>query len=138
MTCGVNTKGNLLMFSNEGYECKKILFGKNVYFINNKVGYIMYFSYMAVHMTGTMVVSHNTVKSFIVKFEFCEITWTKMITFLSNICDYVIYLKSLELPYVKVIDYANITFTNNTYYHQLIFYDSLTKEDNGVFPYCFF
>ena len=39
---------------------------------------------------------------------------------------------------MKVIEYANITFTNNTYYHQLIVYDSLTKEDNGVFPYCFF
>ena len=61
-----------------------------------------------------------------------------MITFLSNICDYVIYVKSFELPYVKVTEYANVTFTSNSYYHQLIVYDSLTKEDNGVFPYCFF
>ena len=48
-------------------------------------------------MTGTMVASHNTAIFFIVGFEFCEITWTRMITFLSNICDYVIYLKSFEL-----------------------------------------
>ena len=63
----INNKGSLVMVSSQGYECKrKILFGKNINFVNNKAGFIVFISNMAVHMAGTMVASHNTAKNFIV------------------------------------------------------------------------
>lgn len=131
----VNNSGNLLKLLNEEFDCKvNVFFKENINLINNKANSAIYLGNMVVHMNGTLFVSDNIVKFCVMEFDFCNIVWTKMITFDSNICNDVIYLKSFDLPYVKVIEHVNVTFTNNTY-HQIIFFDSIM---NGVFPYCFF
>ena len=42
---------------------------------------------------------------------YCDITFTKTITFLSNLCDYAIVIISKDLLYIKVMNDTNITYT---------------------------
>ena len=90
---------------------------------------------MAVLINDIVIVSENYVEFAVVQFAFCHIAFTKTVEFVSNICNTVVHIKSLELPYTVVFDYTNITFTDNICSDRVI---SIQAAVNDVFPYCFF
>lgn len=90
---------------------------------------------VVVLINGTVTVSKNYAEYHVVQFGFSNITFTKTAKFLSNICFNVIHLKSLDLPYMKILDYTNITFTNNICSDEVI---SIQAAAYDVFPPCFY
>ena len=69
-------------------------------------------------------------------FEKSDIIFDKEITFVSNLCDGVMTIKSeyKEYPYIKVMQHANVTFFDNKYYGNLLTFES---DDNSNYPYPF-
>ena len=90
---------------------------------------------VVVLINGTVTVSKNYAEYYVVEFGFSDITFTKTANFLSNICFNVIHLKSLDLPYMKILNYTNITFTNNICSDEVI---SIQAAAYDVFPPCFY
>ena len=89
---------------------------------------------MFVYMSDVIILENSLVSDHeIIYSEFGKVTLTKMIAFLSNICSTAIYLRSHKIPYMVIMEYANISFINNTVHHQTIRYDY-----NNIFPYCIF
>ena len=89
---------------------------------------------MFVYMSDVIILENSLVSDHeIIYSEFGKVTLTKMIAFLSNICSTAIYLRSHKIPYMVVMEYADISFINNTVHHQIIRYDY-----NSIFPYCIF
>ena len=115
-----------------------VFFNNLIIFANNEVNVMMRFEYLSVTMNGTITVLENDVNENIIEFELCEMTFTNSITFLSNIYDTVIYI-SYDIRYIIIIEYANITFANNTYQHNNLFVSGLqTRNYIDVFPHCIF
>ena len=113
-----------------------IFFNDVINFAENKAYILMRFTRMTVIMNGTITVLKNNVTESITVFESCEITFTKTITYLSNICDTVVYI-SYGIRYIRIMEYANILFINNTYHH--LFVSSLEARSYvNVFPDCIF
>ena len=133
-----DNKGSLLMLFTTVFDCKPNIFFKEfVNFALNKATYIMQFSYINVYMSGTITVFKNDVTDNIIRFEDCNITFTETIMFLSNTCDNVIYLMSVDLPYMVVMEYANISFVNTTHHHHLVLLSGpLLNNYGNIFPYC--
>ena len=132
-----NSCDSLLIVLDTLFSCKPSIFlNKIVNFARNKATFIMFFSYMAVNMNGTVIVMENKVKDSIVQFGDSDIILTK---FISNTCENVIYLMSLDLPYMVVMEYANISFVNTTYHGHLVLIDGPVINYYGnIFPYCSF
>ena len=98
--------------------------------------YIVQMVSMAVLINGTVAISENHADHAIMHFAFCDVIFAKIVKFLSNTCYSLIDFESFELPYVKIINYANITFiANNIYGDELI---SFQASLYNIFPYCFF
>ena len=117
----IGNNGSSLILHNIGPDKVNAIFNGIINFTENKGRFIMYSSYMTVTMNGTITVLKNNVTFNIIELEQCEITITKTITFLSNVCFTAITLISMDLPYIVVMEYANITFINTMYDHHLIF-----------------
>ena len=127
------------------HHCKaNVLLNETINFDNNKIEYecssLLRFGNVAVNMNGTMTVLENEIMAGdIILFYYCDITFTKTITFLSNICDYAIVMISKDLLYIKVMNDANITFINTTYHVDLIIGSGFLLSSNvNVYPYCIF
>ena len=135
----ISNDRTLLILSNDAPDCKaNVFFNEVTNFVNNKANFFMLkFSKMAVYMNGRITVSENDVAETIIEFKNCDIILAKTITFLSNICSTVISLISLDLPYMIVMKYANITFINQIYHNDLICARVPAIIDN-IFPYCIF
>ena len=74
---------------------------------------------MIVCIHGPLIISHNTAKTnSIWKFVSSEVIFHGMILFKYNFCYQVISLNIV--PYMKVMEYANITFISNTCYNKLL------------------
>ena len=80
---------------------------------------IVYFKYTAVHMNGIINVSDNIVTQSVIVFQSCDIAFAKTIVFSFNKCRQVIALIS-PVAYIMLIEFAHVTFTNNTYKNTLI------------------
>ena len=107
----------------------------NVNFAKNKAIFMMVFSRMSVYMNDVITILENIVKCYIIKFAICDVTISKTVTFLSNICSIFIYL--ISNPYMLIIEHANIMFVNNAIHYQVIVAEATTSNDY-VFPYCIF
>ena len=139
----IGNRGSLIHLHNAYtlHPCKvNVLFNGTNDFTKNYVSSVLYFIYMDVVMNGLIVVSENKALSEIFSFNFCNITFANKIIFLSNICDSVIFLISLkDLPYMIVMEYANITFINTTHHNNQIISGIGPVDDYlGVFPNCIF
>ena len=139
----VNNNGGLLILVSLVAKCKAIIILHEVInFAKNEVDFIMYFSYMTVGMNGIITVSENNVKDDMMLFENCDAVFTNVTTFNSNICYSVITLISLRvnLTYLIIMEYANITFINITYNHLAYATGPVAEISNflGAFPYCIF
>ena len=128
--------GSLLWLSNYALDCKtNIFFNKSVNVTKNKSDFLMYFYSFSVYMNGVITVLENILTLHIIDFHQCGVTFTKTITFVSNICSIAIQFISHELPYMVIMEYSNITFINNTIHYQVIDFEALV---NNTFPYCIF
>ena len=134
----IDNRGKILTVNNHVLEgCKTNICFNGIINIANNVGVnIVTVTNVVMLINGTVTVSKNYAEYFVVEFDFSDITFSKIIKFLSNICYNVIHLKSLELPYIKILDYTNITFTDNIYSDQVLI--SIQVAVNDVFPHCFY
>ena len=136
-----NTGSIFIVHSDIKFTCKvKVyFFNEIVYFAKNKVPFILYLTYLTIYMNGTITMFENYIQHNIMELEHCDISFSKTVAFLSNVCTSVISLISRDLPLI-VMEHANITFFNTTYGHHLIFhYDASTGNNYlGIFPYCIF
>ena len=74
---------------------------------------------MIVYIHGPLIISHNSAKAdSIWKFVLSEVIFHGMILFEYNFCHQVISLNII--PYMKVMEYVNITFISNTCYNEII------------------
>ena len=84
---------------------------------------------MVVYVYGPLITSHNSAKKHSIwQFVSSEVIFYGMILFKSNVCDQVISL-NMQQPYMKVMEYANITFISNACSNKLI------EIDNGHYRY---
>ena len=88
---------------------------------------------IAISFNGEVTVSENNMMT-IMSLHSSVITFTRTITFISNICLSVFEITSYNMRYITIMDYANITFINTTY-NYLFGHSVNTHVD--VFPYCF-
>ena len=130
-----NKVKEVINFFNPYKHRANVYFNDIINFAESIAHNIMYFARVAVLMNGTITVLENNVTGSITVFLSCEITFTKTITFLSNICDTVVFIS--HTIYIRIMGYANITFSYNTYHH--LFVSGLEARSYvDVFPYCIF
>ena len=110
---------------------------KDVNFAKNKADILVDFINMVVEINGTVTFLENEVREEIIGFTSCEISFTKTVILISNICKTIILIDSVYTQYIKLIEYANITLVNNTY-EDLILTGPITRSYIDIFPYCFF
>ena len=96
----------------------------------------IYFITVAVYMNGMVNISENTAMRSIVAVESHELTFTKTAIFSFNRCNQVISLVVSTLAYIKLVEFVNITFANNTYKYVIIAME--TEYYNKPYPFCLF
>ena len=85
---------------------------------------------------GPLIISHNSATEFdVLQFVSCELLFYGVIVFKSNVCDQVISL-NMQQPYIKVLEYTNITFNNNKCGNKLI--GVAIKNGDSWYNYCLF
>ena len=133
-----NNHGTLLKLANREYDCKANVFINKANIVkNNAENYIVMFIHTSVYM-NSVTISENFAADVIMTFDVCDVTFTKAITFVSNICPVAIYLRSYEIPYMNVTEYTNVTFINNIILDQVIAYETFQNNYYSAFPYCIF
>ena len=133
-----NSHATLLKFVNDDNDCKtNIFFNENTNITKNDAYDIAIFVYMSVYMNGVIILE-NSVANIIMMFDVCDVTFAKACKFVSNTCYCAIYLRSYEIPYMRVMEYTNITFINNIIHYQIILYRTFQNNDYSAFPHCIF
>ena len=135
--CDFIENNNTLMIGvNVLSNCKpNILLNGVINIAKNRGGPLLLLANIAFSINGTITVLENNM-IVIMDLQFCVITFTKTITFISNVCDTVIDIISYDMQYIMIKDYANITFVNTTY--RYLFTSEPQTTYVSVFPYCFF
>ena len=93
---------------------------------------VIHITNMVVSVIGPVIISMSTANK-IVSFQYCDVSFSNNIIFKSNYCDQVIYL---QITYIKIMEYANISFIENKYYYELIKSESV--NDYKLYPLCIF
>ena len=97
-------------------------------------GDLMSIENMTIHMYGPVTVSYNdAAENSVLKLASCEVTFYDEIYFKSNFCFQIVYLIGTQ-PYIKVMEYANITFIHNKCNEKLI----QVQSSNFNHDYCLF
>jgi len=114
--CDFIENNNTLMIEvNVLSNCKpNILLNGVINIAKNRGGPLLLLADIAFSINGTITLLENDM-IVIMDLQFCVITFTKTITFISNVCDTVIDIISYDMQYIMIKDYANITFVNTTY-----------------------
>ena len=86
----------------------------------------------AVSVVGPVTLSMNAAYN-IMLFQYCDLSFSKNITFKSNRCAQVI---DLLLTYIKIMEYANILLIDNKYDKELIKSENI--NDYKLYPWCIF
>ena len=135
-----NIRGLLLITSNA-----VVLFSKaNVWLEALKISYnnckhvkeicdIISIFNMNVHMKGPINVIGNDASISILDIRSCDILFSGEIIFYSNNCAQIISLNT----YIKVMEYANITFINNEHQNNIIEVEN-AKGHYQPYPFCLF
>ena len=98
---------------------------------------IFHFHNMAVHINGNIIISNNLARHSIIVFQSCNVTFTGNITFSLNKCIQVVFLQWFSHPYINVMEYTRIMFSNNTCNFELISLEKYTNQRN-LYPFCLF
>ena len=85
---------------------------------------------MVVSVIGPVTLSVNIAHN-IMLFQYCDVSFSKNIIFQSNHCTQVI---DLLLTYIKIMEYANISFIDNKYINEVIKSEDI--NDNKLYPLC--
>ena len=134
----IGNSGYYLILLSGISNCKpSIFFNEVINFGKNEVDALIRIEYMIVKTNATVTVLENNVRYSIMTLVLCEISFTKTITFLSNICHTIVEIMSVDMKYIMIIENANITLINNTYIN-LIVSGPMTNTYVDVFPYCIF
>ena len=132
----IGNNGRLINSGNA--NCMVNIFLNDIVNFTKNIAYVLIeFRNMVVKINGTVTLLENEVREEILAFQSCEIAFTKTITFISNICEIVVYMMSFYIQHIKLIECANITLINNTY-HELFITGPVTDSYIGIFPYCIF
>ena len=135
----ISNNGNLIMLSGTNTCKPNTFFNDAINLAKNEVTKLIDFDSMGVEIDGTVTVSENIVRVTLITFMSCRIIFSKTIIFASNICIHGIFiaLMSHDMPYIKVMEYANITLINNIY-SRLFAIGPVANNYVGAFPYCIF
>ena len=132
----INNSVNLMLALNAASDCKtNVILNEAINFANNIVSFVMSVYKVAVYINGAVTIFENNVTQNIIRSHYCEVTFAKTITFLSNMCNTIINMISHDMQYIKVLEYTDLAFINNTYHHLFVSESVIT---NAVFPYCIF
>ena len=88
---------------------------------------------MKVHVKGPINVIGNDATKSVLQFQSCDILFSGEIIFESNNCAQLILLNN----YIKVMEYANITFFNNSHQNNIIAVEN-AKGHYQPYPFCLF
>jgi len=98
---------------------------------NNHKHLSVLFTYgVDVYINGPVMISNNFAGN-IIKFQYGSVSFSKLITFKSNKCEYVI---SIAHMYIKVMEYTNLTLIKNKMFSNLI----VANHENEFYPFCIF
>ena len=86
-----------------------------------------------VDVNGFVNFINNRPKLSVIKFKSCDVSFSGSVKFLTNYCNQLISLDTR----VKVMEYTNITFSNNRYRKDLIAVD-IIGEYSQPYPFCLF
>ena len=133
----IENNGALLKSHNHVDNCMtNVFFSENVNFAKQEaIFYMMHFFHVSVYVNGVITILENVVKRNIIVFNICDVTISKTVTFLSNICSISIHL--ISNPFMLIKEHTNIMFINNTIHYQVIVSRATTGNDY-IFPYCIF
>ena len=106
--------------------------------ISRNVGSIILTQLCNVTFIGSITIFMNTECNYIMLLGYSEILFSKQILFKSNLCQQIIILKSSQksAAYVRVMEYSNITFTQNNS-SDLILVD-IDNDNYNFYPFCLF
>ena len=76
---------------------------------------------------------NNSPRFSVIKLLSCDVLFSGTVKFLTNYCDQLI----LSDTYVKIMEYANITFSSNRYRKDLVSVD-VVEEYSQPYPFCLF
>ena len=93
---------------------------------------VLSISQMAVNITGPVIMLSNYAQT-IMQFKYCNVLFYNKITFESNSCNQVMYLQS---TYIKIMEYANISFFKNGYRYKVI--TTAYNYESDLYPPCLF
>ena len=97
--------------------------------------YAIYLHYLTVIMKGPLTIMRSQALSRFIIFETCVVVFTGRITLTSNVCAYLIALKSDSL-FIALTQNTSITLSNNCVSNEIIEVDN--NPYNNPFPYCIF
>ena len=104
----------------------------NNYVVTTSRSSIIFGSIVAFKLVGPVIVSKNYASE-IIYCQYCSLVFTKDITFISNQCSSLILLQS-EMPYIKILQYANIVFSRNVYSDSLIILEPFNSAN--LYTFC--
>ena len=133
----IGNNGRLILLSGISTCKSNIFFNDVMNFVKNEANFLIYIEYMIVKINGMITVLENIVKERFIEFKTCEVTFTKTILFLSNLCHTFVTIMSDDIEYIKIMEFANITLHNNSYHH-LFSREQVTNNYVEVYPYCIF
>ena len=88
---------------------------------------------MNVRIAGTCNITKNRCSLSIMRLQSCDILLSGKIIFDKNNCAQVILLDT----YIKVMEYTNITFKDNSYQNNIISIQEIAQEYHQPYPFCF-
>ena len=105
--------------------------------ISRNIGSLILTHSCNVTLNGTVTISMNHDCKYVMLIQYSQILFSKSILFESNWCDQIIIIRSSkEAAYIKVMEYSNITFSQNSYTN-LITVDNKNDHYN-FYPFCLF
>ena len=130
VTVSYNIADNVMIF-----QSSNVLFNGPTRIMNNKVHIIQMYSCSVTFNNSVEIYDHTYIRcDYIIKFQFCDILFSKNVSFTSNTCKQIIILRShKELAYIKIMEYSNVKFIQNNYS------DLIAVEVNPAYnnPYMF-
>ena len=105
--------------------------------ISENVGSVIRTHSCNVTLNGPIKISMNTNCDYIMLLQYSEVLFNKHILFMSNMCHQIIVLKAhKETAYFKVMEYSNITFTENNSTDLITV--EIDSDQYNFHPFCLF
>ena len=105
--------------------------------ISENVGSVIRTQSCNVTLNGPITISMNTKCDYIMLLQYSEVLFNKDILFISNMCHQIIVLKThKEAAYFKLMEYSNITFTENN--NSELVAIEIDSDQYNFHPFCLF